>query len=46
MIEKIIKQIIRAAIESFPINENKKSEMLQSIIGQKIIWEVENDELQ
>ena len=35
MIDKIIKQMIRAAIESFPINEEKKMKMIQNILGEK-----------
>ena len=32
MLEKIIKRLIVAAIESFPINEAKKAELLRNII--------------
>ena len=31
MVDKVIRQLIRAAIESFPINERKKSELLRDI---------------
>ena len=33
MLENLIKRIIVAAIESFPINEAKKTELLRTIIG-------------
>lgn len=32
MLEAVIKKIIRAAIESFPINERKKEELLMLIM--------------
>ena len=32
MLENLIKRIIVAAIESFPINEAKKTELLRNII--------------
>ena len=35
MLEDFIRGIIRAVIESFPINEAKKEDMLQSIVDQK-----------
>ena len=36
MIDKIIKQLICAAIESFPIDEKKKLELLRDIIDGEI----------
>lgn len=33
MFDKLIKRIIVAAIESFPINEQKKAELLQRIMN-------------
>lgn len=33
--DDFIRRIIKAAIESFPINEKKKSELLRSLAGQK-----------
>ena len=42
MVNDIIKQIIVAAIESFPINEIKKSELLQYIKSPKNAKEVNN----
>ena len=45
MINKVIKRIIMAAIESFPINEMKKTELLRSIMDKKVIEEVESDVL-
>ena len=45
MIGRIIKQIICAAIESFPISEAKKAEMLREIIEKGKTTEVENDVL-
>lgn len=35
MLDKLIKRIIVVAIESFPINEAKKKELLRSIINKK-----------
>lgn len=35
MLDKLIKRIIVAAIESFPINEVKKKELLQNITNEK-----------
>ena len=37
MIEKIIKQLICAAIESFPIDEKKKMELLRDIIDEEML---------
>lgn len=36
MIDKVIKRIIRVAIESFPIDEKRKKEILQNITSKKI----------
>lgn len=36
MIDTIIKRVIRAAIESFPIDEKKKMEILRNILGEKM----------
>ncbi len=44
MLDKIIKRIIRAAIESFPIDEKRKAEILRNI-PDKTYEEVENDVL-
>ena len=41
MLDDIIRCMIRAAIESFPIDEAKKADMLRSIVGPK---EKEEDE--
>lgn len=38
MLDKLIKRIIVAAVESFPINEAKKKELLRSIMDNKNIW--------
>ena len=35
VLEDFIKRIIKAAIESFPINERKKTELLQSLLDKK-----------
>ena len=35
MPDDFIRRMIRAVIESFPIDEAKKAVMLQSIVGQK-----------
>ena len=35
MPDDFIRRMIRAVIESFPIDEAKKSDMLQRIVGQK-----------
>ena len=45
MIDRVIKMIIIAAIESFPIDENKKSELLLNIINTKNIEEAGTDVL-
>lgn len=46
MIERIFRRMIRAAIESFPIDEEKKSRLLQKFLGERSGDEVKNDELQ
>lgn len=46
MIERIFRRMIRAAIESFPIDEEKKSRLLQKLLGERSRDEVKNDELQ
>lgn len=43
VLNKVIKRIVRAAIESFPIDEGKKAELLQRIIKER---EGERDVLQ
>lgn len=35
MPDDLIRRMLRAAIESFPIDEEKKTDMLQSIAGQE-----------
>ena len=35
MPDDFIRRMIRAVIESFPIDEAKKADMLRSIVGQK-----------
>ena len=35
MVEDFIRRMIRAVIESFPIDEAKKADMLRNIVGQK-----------
>lgn len=35
MSDDLIRRIIRAVIESFPIDEVKKADMLQNIVGPK-----------
>ena len=39
MPDDFIRRMIQAAIESFPIDEAKKADMLRSIVGQKNIEE-------
>lgn len=46
VIERIFRRMIRAAIESFPIDEEKKSRLLQKFLGGRSGDEVKNDELQ
>lgn len=36
MIDKIIKRVIRAAIESFPVDEKKKMKILRNMLGGKM----------
>lgn len=35
MLEDLIRRMIQAAIESLPIDEAKKADMLRSIVGQE-----------
>lgn len=44
MIDKIIKRAIRAAIESFPIDEEKKMEILRIMLGEKMMEEEKRDD--
>ena len=45
MIDDIIKRIVIAAIESFPINAEKKTKLLQKIMERRNIEEAETDVL-
>lgn len=45
MVDKIIKRIIRAAIESFPIDAKRKEEILRNIMNEKTNEGVEKDVL-
>lgn len=45
MFENLIKRLIVAAIESFPINELKKEELLRSIMDKKNNKGVDNNVL-
>lgn len=35
MLDDLIRRMIRAVVESFPIDETKKADMLQRIMGEK-----------
>ena len=39
MLDDFIRRMIQAVIESFPIDETKKKDMLRSILGQEKIGE-------
>ncbi|MCH5209735.1 MAG: hypothetical protein J1F01_02095 [Oscillospiraceae bacterium] len=45
MLDKFIKRILVAAIESFPVNESKKKKLLLNIIDKKNIEGVNSDVL-